>query len=196
MIKNNELNISSKFDAKGDYYHQGTLILFDRIYCGVSGNTAVMIGEERYHSARNFYAIADVVTRTFTDLLDILQSLRTVEVTDYFWSPDASHKEILARHHANAFDNRTKQVFLTEMPINGNTLLPGVEVVMGLLSPKRLHFFTESRIPAALQSVLSDYKKLKPDDAPMVAALSYAVSSLVDIPLDTDNTVFITTKMY
>jgi len=53
---------------------------------------------------------------------------------------------------------------------------------MSCLDPKHLYLFGESRVPAALQSLPTEYVKLKAEEYPMVAALGYALTMLLDVP--------------
>jgi len=106
------INISSNFKPEG-YIFGNNPILFDRIYCGVSGNTAVMLGEEKWNSATNYYLLADIVCDSFNELITVLTSIKRIKVTEFFWKPDKSRNDILTRHHIQAFRERKPQLFFS-----------------------------------------------------------------------------------
>ena len=180
------VNISSNYTKQG-YIFGSNIIIFDRIYCGVAENTAVVLGEERFHGVTNYYLLADVVCKTFNDLIRVLSAMKRIKVNEFFWNPDKERNEILTRHHIQAFRSRKPQLFFSSIPSDSTSISSEWEAITTVLDPKHLWLFNESRVPAAIQSMPTDYTKLKAEDYPLVAALGYALTMLFDIPILSDS---------
>lgn len=190
------VKISSNFKERGVYVFGGEEIRFNRIYGGISGNTAVIIGEDTWKSTPIYYLLADVVCKRFNDLIKTLNGIKRLKVDEYFWKPNREHEEILTRHHVQAFRARKPQLFLSSVLSDTKTLISEVEAIQSCLNPKRLYLFNESRVPSALQSLPTDITKLKPEDAPLVASLGYALTMLLDIDDVEDDDMNLTGKSY
>ena len=187
------INISSNFNSKGNYVFEDTIISFDRIYCGISGNTAVILGEEVWRDITQYYLLADIQCKTFNELINTLSSIKRIKVKEFFWKSNSEDKQILDRYHLKQFRERKPRIFLSEMYNDSPLIKSEIELIMQCLSPKRLWFFKDSRVPAALQAVMTDYN-VKAVDHPLVAALGYALTMLNDIPNRTRDTELSLTK--
>ena len=121
---------------------------------------------------------------------------KKIHVDEWYSRLNDDTAQLLNQHNMKAFNERKPQVFFADPPGSGNGINYQVETIMGALSPKHLFLFNESRVPAALQSLPSDFSKEKSEDHQIVTALGYALTSLIDYPFMDNTDIMVPQSVY
>ena len=153
-------NKSTKYNADGEFWHDGRRIIFHRIWGGLSfvgeKQNIIIVGEENFFNSMHYYIIVEVETELGDSLMDLFQYavlLSSLYKSErWFGRLDVNINETLAVSNRTMYNSGMRGLFVTDIPRINEYINEGVGLIQSLVKPqeKRLHFFEESMIPSEL----------------------------------------------
>ena len=173
-------NKSTKYNDKGEFWHDGRRVIFQRIWGGLSfkGTNlfSVIVGEENFFSTMHFYILLEMETEVNDSIIDLIQAsaryTSLYRVDRWLGRLDTNISETLAVSNKSMYNSGIKGLSVMDVPRISEYITEGVGLIQNLVKPseKRLHFFSESMIPSELVSLPTN--KVKAEDHPRTTALS------------------------
>jgi len=174
------INRSSKYNELKEFWHDGRKIQIQRVWGGIGWHGkphfVVVLGEEQFFDQTHYYILCEGQTEQHESLMDTVDLCRRLEaeyrVERWVGKKDSNIEQILVICSKLQYNSGMKNFIVMDAPRRGEMIDESVSSISRLVKPtdKRLHFYSESMIPAELKSMpLTD---MRITEFPRVTALA------------------------
>lgn len=181
------INRSSKYNAMGEFWHDGRKVAFNRVWGGLgfhgTAKFAVVLGEEQFFNETHYYVLVEAQTEKSESLVHIFEAATfleaTYKVSRWVGRVDANIQQVLAVYNKKLYNSGIRNLVIMDVPRIGEEIDESISLVHSLVKKeeKRLHFFSESMIPSEIQGLPS--RDIKQELYPRATALANVVGGLL-----------------
>jgi hypothetical protein len=178
---------SSKYNASGEFWHDGRKVDINRICGGVSFHGpikfALVLGEEQFFQETHYFILAEGETGQDESLADVLDICRRFDAEyknqRWFGWLDTNVQQALAVCNKQLYNTGVRNVVVMDVPRVGEWIDTQISAVHMLVRPsqKRLHLYEESLVKSELLTLPSS--DIRADKYPRATALSNVVNGML-----------------